>query len=68
MELHGLFGLCWCVLSGSGRLTVGNNEEVWSRIDEEEQEMAADDGSWIEQSGRIFERLQEEANEGLVAR
>ncbi len=45
MELHGLFGLRWCVLSGSKKLAVGNNEEVWSRIDEEEQVMVADDGS-----------------------
>jgi hypothetical protein len=42
MELHGLLGLCWCVLSGSGKLAAGNNEEGWSRIDEEEQAMAAD--------------------------
>jgi hypothetical protein len=42
MELHCLLGLCWCVLSGSGKLAVGNNEEGWSRIDEEEQSMAAD--------------------------
>jgi hypothetical protein len=42
MELHGLFGLCWCVLSGSGKLAAGNNEEGWSQIDEEEQAMAAD--------------------------
>jgi hypothetical protein len=40
MELHGLFGLCWCVLSGSRKLAAGNNEEGWSRIDEEEQAMA----------------------------
>jgi hypothetical protein len=36
MELHGLFALCWCVLSGSGKLAAGNNGKVWSRIDEEE--------------------------------
>ncbi len=36
MELHGLFALCWCVLSGSGKLATGNNGKVWSRIDEEE--------------------------------
>ncbi len=42
MELHGLLGLCWCVLSGSGKLAAGNNEEGWSRIDEEEQAMATD--------------------------
>jgi len=36
MELHGLFTFCWCVLSGSGKLVVGNNGKVWSRIDEEE--------------------------------
>jgi hypothetical protein len=45
MELHGLFGLCWCVPSGSGKLAVGNSKEVWSRINEEEQVMAADGGS-----------------------
>jgi hypothetical protein len=45
MELHGLFGLYWCMLNGSGKLAVGNNKEVWSRIDEEEQVMAANDGS-----------------------
>ncbi len=44
MELHGLPGLCWCVLSGSGKLATRNNEEGWSRIDEEEQAMAADGG------------------------
>jgi len=36
MELHGLFALCWCVLSGSRKLAAGNNGKVWSRIDEEE--------------------------------
>jgi hypothetical protein len=36
MELHGLFALCWCMLSGSGKLAAGNNGKVWSRIDEEE--------------------------------
>jgi hypothetical protein len=54
------------VLSGSGKLAAGNNEEGWSRIDEEEQAMAADGGSWIERSGRIFGRLREEANRSLV--
>ncbi len=67
MELHGLPGLCWCVLSGSGKLAAGNNEEGWSRIDEEEQTMAADGGSWIKRSERIFGRLQEEANGSLVS-
>jgi hypothetical protein len=67
MELHGLLGLCWCVLSGSGKLAAGNNGEGWSRTDEEEQAMAADGGSWIEWSGRIFGRLQEEANGSLVS-
>jgi hypothetical protein len=32
------------VLSGSGKLATRNNEEGWSRIDEEEQAMAADGG------------------------
>jgi len=50
------------------KLAAGNNEEVWSQIDEEEQVMAAGDGSWIERSRRIFKRLQEEANGCLVAR
>jgi len=36
MELHGLFALCWCVLSGSWKLAAGNNGKVWSQIDEEE--------------------------------
>jgi len=36
MELHGLFALYWCVLSGSGKLAAGNNGKVWSQIDEEE--------------------------------
>jgi hypothetical protein len=45
------------VLSGSEKLVAGNNEEGWSRIDEEEQAMAADGGSWIKWSMRIFERL-----------
>jgi hypothetical protein len=67
MELHGLFGLCWCVLSGSGKLAARNYEEGWSRIDEEEQAMAVDSGSWIERNGRIFGRLQEEANGSLVS-
>jgi len=53
------------VLSGPGRLAAGNYEEGWSRIDGEEQAMAANDGSWMERSGRRFERLQEEANGSL---
>ncbi len=44
---------------------VGNYEEGWSRIDGEEQAMAANGGSWMERSGRRFERLQEEANGSL---
>jgi hypothetical protein len=36
MELHGLFALYWCVLSGSGKLAARNDGKVWSRIDEEE--------------------------------
>jgi len=56
------------VLSGSGKLVVGNCKEVWSRIDEEEQVMAADSGSWAKRSRRIFERLQEEANGCLLGR
>jgi hypothetical protein len=68
MELHGLFGLSWCVLSGSGKLAVGNSKEVWSRIDEEEQVMAADGGSWAKRSRRIFERLREEANGCLLGK
>jgi len=67
MELHGLLGICWCVLSGLGKLAAGNYEEGWSRIDGEEQAMAANGGSWIEQSGKRFERLQEEANGSLVS-
>jgi hypothetical protein len=46
-------------------LAVGNYEEGWSRIDGEEQAMAANGGSWMERSGRRFERLQEEANGSL---
>jgi len=38
MELHGLLGICWCVLSGPRKLAAGNYEEGWSRIDGEEQE------------------------------
>ncbi len=45
------------MLSGSGKLAVGNNKELWSRIDEEEQVLAANDGSWAKRSKRIFERL-----------
>jgi hypothetical protein len=56
------------VLSGSGKLAVGNSKEVWSRIDEEEQIMATDGGSWAKQSRRVFERLREEANRGLIRR
>jgi len=56
------------VLSGSGKLAVGNSREVWSRIDEEEQVMAADNGSWAKQSRRIFERLREEVNRCLLGR
>jgi len=67
MELHGLLGICWCVLSGPGKLAAGNYEEGWSRIDGEEQAMAADGGSRIEWSGRRFGRLQEEANGSLVS-
>jgi hypothetical protein len=57
MELHGLLGICWCVLSGPGKLATGNYEEGWSRIDGEEQAMAADGGSRIERSGKRFGRL-----------
>jgi len=39
--LHGVAWLAGCVLSGLGRLAVGNYEERWSRIDGEEQAMAA---------------------------
>jgi hypothetical protein len=56
------------VLSGSGKLAVGNSKEVWSRIDEEEQIMAVDGGSWEKRSRRIFERLREEANGCLLGR
>jgi len=45
MELHGLLGICWCVLSGLGKLAARNYEEGWSRIDGEEQAMAANGGS-----------------------
>jgi hypothetical protein len=48
-------------------LAAGNYEEGWSRIDGEEQAMAVDGGSWIEQSGRRFRRLQEEANRSMVS-
>jgi len=54
------------VLSGPGKLAVRNYEEGWSRIDGEEQAMAADGGSRIERNGRIFGKLQEEANGSLV--
>jgi hypothetical protein len=57
MELHGLFGICWCVLNGLGKLATGNYEK--------EQVMVANGGSRIERSDRIFERLQKEANESL---
>jgi len=67
MELHGLLGICWCVLSGPGKLATGNYEEGWNRIDGEEQTMAVDDGSRIERSGRRFGRLQEEVNGSLVS-
>jgi hypothetical protein len=67
MELHGLLGICWCVLSGPGKLAARSYEEGWSRIDGEEQAMVADGGSWIERSGRRFGRLQEEANESQVS-
>ncbi len=53
--------------SGPGKLAAGNYKEGWSRIDGEEQAMAADGGSRIERSGRRFERLQEEANGSLVS-
>ncbi len=66
MELHGLPGICWCVLSSPGKLAARNYEEGWSRIDGEEQAMAADDGSRIERSGRRFGRFQEEVNGSLV--
>jgi hypothetical protein len=55
------------VLSGPGKLAAGNYEEGWSRIDGEEQAMAADGGSRIERSGRRFRGLQEEANGSLVS-
>jgi len=53
------------VLNGPGRLAAGNYEEGWSRIDGEEQAIAANGGSWRERNGRRFERLQEEANKSL---
>jgi hypothetical protein len=56
------------VLSGSGKLVVGNSKEVWSQIDEEEQVMAADGGSWAKRSRRIFEWLREEVNGCLLGR
>jgi len=56
------------VLSGSRKLAVGNSKEVWNQIDEEEQVMAADDGSWAKWSRRIVERLREEANGCLLGR
>ncbi len=62
-----MLGICWCVLSGPRKLTVGNYEEGWNRIDGEEQAMAADGGSWMEWSGRRFGRLQEEANGSLMS-
>jgi len=67
MELHGLLGICWCVLSGIGKLEAGNYEEGWSRIDGKEQAMAIDGESRIERSGRRFGRLQEEVNGNLVS-
>jgi len=67
MELHGLLGVCWCVLCGPGRLAAGNYEKGWSRIDGEEQAMAANGGSWMERNGKRFWRLQEEANGGLLS-
>ncbi len=60
-------GICWCVLSSPRKLAAGNYEEGWSRIDGEEQAMAANGGSRIERSGRRFRRLQEEANRSLVS-
>jgi hypothetical protein len=56
------------VLSGSRKLAVGNSKEVWNRIDEEEQVMVADSGSWAKWSRRIFERLWEEANGCLLGK
>ncbi len=64
--LHGV--ACWCVLSGLGKLAIGNSKEVWSRIDEEDQVMAANGGSWAKRSRRIFERLREQANGCLLGR
>jgi len=48
------------------KLAAGNYEEGWSRIDGEEQAMAANGGSQIERSGRRFGRFQKEANRSLV--
>jgi hypothetical protein len=67
MELHGLLDICWCVLSGLGKLAAGNYEKGWSRIDEDEQAMVADSGSRIERNGKRFGRLLEEANGSLVS-
>jgi hypothetical protein len=67
MELHGLLGFCWCLLSGFGKLVAGNYEEGWSRIDEEEQAMAADGGAGQNGVEGFFKKLQEEANECLVS-
>jgi len=54
------------VLNGPGKLAAGNYEKGWSRIDGEEQAMAANGGSWMERSGRRFGMLQEEANGSLM--
>jgi hypothetical protein len=51
------------VLNGSGKLAAGNYEKGWSRIDEEEQAMAANGGSRIEWSGKRFGRLREASGE-----
>jgi len=39
------------MLSGSRKLVVGNNKEVWSQIDEKEQVMAADGGAGCNEVG-----------------
>jgi hypothetical protein len=56
MKMHGLLGVCVCVLSDLGRIGGWNYEERWSRIDGEELAMAANGGSRIERNTGGFGR------------
>jgi hypothetical protein len=38
MELHGLFGICWCVLTGPRELAAGNYEKDGAKLMEKSKQ------------------------------